>query len=164
MNPTVRSLTSRAGRYLFLRRVAAFWPARCPPPAGSPDPAVPHALAAKLAPTRCARGSVSRLLARARHVDAGVGSSVGGLIVASPVLPLALSVSLNSNIPVVRRAKLVTRRCGPPNRSEFDPFREIRSQGCAPGSQSVIVVRPLGYLAVVRPHDGDSVQRHSKLS
>jgi RNA polymerase sigma-70 factor (ECF subfamily) len=42
--------------------------------------------------------------------------------------------------------------------SGFDPVREIRSQGFAPGGYSVVIVRPVGNLAIVRPHDGHTFQ------
>src|SRR5258708_29545883 len=50
------------------------------------------------------------------------------------------------------------------HRSKFDPLLEIRSQGCAPGGQPVVVVRPVGNLAVAYPNDGGPLQRDWNLS
>src|SRR5262250_1541766 len=42
---------------------------------------------------------------------------------------------------------------------EFNPFREIGHQGCAPRSKSVVILCPVGNLAVRRAHDGRPMQR-----
>src|SRR5215470_16480912 len=42
---------------------------------------------------------------------------------------------------------------------EFNPFREIGRQGCAPRSKSVVILCPVGNLAVLRAHDGRPMQR-----
>src|SRR5712672_3426879 len=52
-----------------------------------------------------------------------------------------------------------TRLCGTDRRSEFDPIGEVRSQGCPPRHQSVVVVRPVSNLAVVCAHDRGPVHR-----
>ena len=43
--------------------------------------------------------------------------------------------------------------------SVLDPLCEIRSQACAAGGQSVVVIGPFCNLAVVRPHDGHALKR-----
>jgi hypothetical protein len=42
----------------------------------------------------------------------------------------------------------------------FDPFRKVRSQGCAPGGQTVVVISPVSNLAVISTYDRDSGDRN----
>jgi len=44
-----------------------------------------------------------------------------------------------------------------PCRSEFDPFFEVCGQSRTPGGQSVVVVSPVGNLAVLDPNDRSTV-------